>query len=154
MSFRFIIASFLFFGLLVTVPSESQDKAQTTNTSQKDLELTTVGEAKLSTGRRGALRIYTAPDGTKGTMTYGQFKTVTDAQRQIQEWTKLLQKTVKNDQKKDKTGRVIEQRLEGITRSTRSGLREFVVIKRDSVNCYLIESPSQLVALQIEELTN
>ena len=153
---RCVLASFLlvslFFGPL------RADQAKGTEISRaesagRSMELTTVGEVRLSTGHRAALRVYTAPDDVQGTLTYARFHSPADAKRQIADWLKLTNRTMSKERTKDERGRVTGDRIVAITRNTKSGKKEFLVIRRETVNCYLIESPTLAVALQVEELT-
>jgi hypothetical protein len=123
------------------------------NRPPDDLELTTVGEARLSTGRRGTFRIYTDPDGTMGTLTFGEFKTVSDAKQQISEWLKLSRKIASKEQERDESGRVIGDRIVAKAQNAKSGAKKFLIIRRDDTKCYLIESPSIRLAMQVEALT-
>ena len=142
----------LCFATLRAYQNKDTEKSRTTSSDQ-DVELTTVGETKLSTGRRGTFRIYTARDGTKATLTYGQFQSVNDAQHQVLNWLKLAQRVQSKGQMKGESGQVTGDRIVATAKNVRTGGRKFLIIRRDSLNCYLIESQSLPVAMQVEELT-
>jgi len=115
--------------------------------------MTIIGEMRLSTGRRGVFRIYTAADGTKGGLTFAEFRTVNDAQRQVSDWLKLTRKITSKEPEKDEIGRLIGDRIVAKSKSAKSGRREFMIIRRVDTKCFLIESQCWTVATQVEELT-
>jgi hypothetical protein len=110
--FRWIVPFFPSVGLFPHPANAHQAKSSErlpTKSAGEQLELSTRGEVRLMGGRRGDFRIYTAPDGTQGWLTFGQFPTVNDAKRQVSEWSRHT-RVVTREQKKDKSGRLTGDR--------------------------------------------
>ena len=153
---RLLVALLLFAGALsvaqVITAQDSTSRNGPNGSAKKSLELLVTGNMVLSTGRRGLYRLYEAPDGVKVAVSYASFDSIDDAERQIQDWLKLAQRVTSHEQKKNKQGRVIGERMVG-TRKSRSGEeQEFLIIRRNDSNCYFIESISLPVATQAEGL--
>jgi hypothetical protein len=146
----------LFIGLLQGQENAFLDaRPQETETkSELQLELTTIGDVFL-VNTHGGFRIYTAPDGSKGSVTYGRFHSVQDAERQIEEWLKAAHKSKISSKEnlKDEHGQAIGKRIVSTTRVPKSDAKEFMIIRRYDLNCYLIFSQSWKVAMQLEDLT-
>ena len=132
-----------------------QDKASDSRGAMygsHSLELIATGEKILSGGHHGGFRIYAAPDGTKAQVTYAHFESGRDAKRQIRHWLKLAKKVTSKEQKKNQGGSVIGERVEAITQNAKSGEKEFLIIRRNGLNCYLVQSLSLPAAKQVENL--
>lgn len=119
---------------------------------QQDLELLTVGNGKTASGHRTGFRIYAAPDGTKGRVVYGSFKSPEVAQQEVEEWSKLARTVTSEERSQSKDGRWISYRLVGVEELPGPKKKQFLIIKREELDCYLIESESLQVALQIDGL--
>ena len=117
-----------------------------------NLQLTTTGEKMMSSGRRGGFRVYAAPDGTEGAVSYARFDSLRDAQREIRNWLKLAQKITSKEQKKDLKGRVTGDRIVAVTREAKSGDEDFLIIRRNDLDCYFIQSHSLPIAKKLETL--
>lgn len=74
------------------------------------------------------------------------------AKRQIKDWLKDARKLTSSERKKDRQGRVIDERIAASRREEKSGTTEFLIIRRDCLTCYFIRSVSLSVALQVEEM--
>jgi|SRR5580700_581788 hypothetical protein len=129
----------------------AQDKADQ-DVKQEDLKLLTIGNGKTSSGHTMAFRIYGAPDGTKGQTFYAEFDSLRAAQQQIEEWTKAARTVTSRERNLRKGGQLINERVMAIRELPKSNEKEFLVIMRDGLKCYLIESVSLPAALQIEGL--
>jgi len=152
---RWIVPSFLLVGLFLDTANAYQGKSSEglpAKSVGEPLELSTRGEVRLMGGRRGAFRIYTAPDGTQGWVTFGQFSTVNDAQRQVSEWSGHI-RVITRERKKDKGGRLTGDRILATPQASKSKAKGFLIIRRDDTRCYLIDSLSLTVALQLEKMT-
>jgi hypothetical protein len=129
----------------------AQDKAEQ-NTKQEDLELLTMGNGKTSSGYALGFRIYGAPDGTKGQTYYAEFDSLPAAHQQIEEWVKAARTVTRREQNVRKGGQLINERVTATGELPKTNEKEFLIIRRDGLKCYLIESVSLQVALQIEGL--
>ena len=130
----------------------AQDKADP-HLKQEDLKLLTIGNGKTSSGHAMGFRIYGAPDGTKGQTFYVKFESLQAAQQQIEEWTDNAKRTVTSrEQNLKKDGQLIDERVMAIAELPKSNEKEFLIIRRDGLRCYLIESASLQTALKIEGL--
>jgi hypothetical protein len=108
---------------------------------RKDLELVAIGNGNLRNGHATAVRVYAAPDGSKGQVVYTKLDSVRAAQRLIREWQKNT--TITSRQKNQtKGGQLIGDHILALADLTKSVGKEFVIIRRDGLNCYLIESTS------------
>ena len=153
--FRWIVPSFLLVGLFLDPANAHQGKSSEglpAKSAEQQLEASTAGEVRLIGGRRGAFRIYTAQDGTQGWLTFGEFQTVTDAQRQVGQWSKLA-RVITREQKKDESGRLIGERIVATTQNSKSKMKGFLIIRRDETKCYLIDSLSLPTATLVEKMT-
>jgi len=118
----------------------------------KDLDLVTIGNGSLPDGTPTAFRVYAAPDGSKGQVIYAKLKSVHAAQQLIEGW--LKGRLTVTSRQRDQTigGQLISDRILALGDLPKSDKKEFVIIRRDDLNCYLIESTSLQVATQIEGL--
>ncbi len=122
------------------------------NSAQTDLKLVTIGNGKTKSGHRTAFRIYEAPDGNKGQLVYTEFDSPKAAQQQIEEWIKTTRTVTSREQNQSKGGQLISDRILAVGDLPKSDKKEFVIIRRDDLKCYLIESVSLQVAMQVERL--
>ena len=98
-------------------------------------------------------RIYGAPDGTEGQTYYAKFDSLPAARQQIEEWANKSGRSVTSrEQNLKKDGQLIDERVMAITELPKSNEKEFVIVRRDGLTCYLIESASLPTALKIEVL--
>jgi hypothetical protein len=119
---------------------------------ETDLQLVTIGNGKTKDGVRTAFRIYEAPDGNKGRIGYVEFDSLQAAQQQIEEWVKATPSITSREQNQIKGRIMISDRILGFANLPKSDKKEFVIMRRDGLKCYLIESASLQVATQIEDL--
>lgn len=142
-TFIFIACTCSFCVMQTDTPSQSGDARDASA-----LRLVTIGERTLSTGRRGGFRVYQTPDKVQATVSYAHFATIADATRQINEWRALI---------KDKSDHInaspvrADDRLTG-WRQEASKIKEFLILRRDGLECFLIQSPSASAALDVESL--
>jgi hypothetical protein len=130
----------------------AQDKADP-QVKQEDLKLLTIGHGKTLSGHAMGFRIYGAPDGTKGQTYYAEFDSVPAARQQIEEWANKSGRTVTSRERNlKKDGQLIDERVMAIAELPQSNGKEFVIVRRDGLSCYLIESASLQTALKIEGL--
>jgi hypothetical protein len=117
-----------------------------------DLKVVIVGDGKTRSGHRTGFRIYEAPDGSRGRVTYGRFESPEVAQQEFEEWIKAAQTVTARDQKKSKDGELISDRITGVVESAKSKNTVFLIIKREGLDCYFIESESQQIARHVDGL--
>jgi len=120
--------------------------------SKQNLKLVTIGEAVSSSGHRGGFRVYSSADGGDADVTYFHFDSAGDAKHQAEQWRKLVWKITSKEQKRDPDGRVIVERIVGMSRGERPGKGDFLIVRRNGLTCYLIRSASLAVATQVEQL--
>lgn len=152
---RFIILAFLLLGLFPSWSQTANNRATGdtgVRAGQETLELTTTGEITVWNGRRGVFRVYRASDGTKGSVAYAEFRSSQDAKRQIKEWLKLAQKVTSTEEKKNQSGVVVGDRIIATTQDEKSGKQEFLIIERNQLDCYLVQSSSLSVGMQVEQM--
>ena len=141
---RRLIATFWLMGLFCVCSAVAQDAT--------DLELVRIGHLKTESGHTTGFRIYKAPDGTKGQVHYTKFDSLEPAELQIEEWVKATRTVTSREHNQSKDGQLISDRILAVADLPKSEKKEFVIIRRDYLNCYLIESASLQVALQVEGL--
>jgi hypothetical protein len=129
----------------------AQDVAQE-KAAQKDIDLVTIGNGHLPDGTKTAFRVYRAPDGTDGKVNYTEFDSLEPAELQIEKWVKATRTVTSREHNQTKGDQLISDRVLGVTDLPKSDKKEFVIIRRDYLKCYLIESVSLQVAMQIEGL--
>ena len=124
-------------------------------TAQKDLQLVTVGHGETRHGHATLIRTYAAGNGTEGLIIYTEFDSVQAAQQQIEEWVKAAgtDGTVTSREKEQSVGgQLISDRTLFVGVLRQSNEKVFVIIRRDGLMCYWIESVSMQVATQVEGL--
>ena len=129
--------------------SQSPGSNPTENRPVGTLKLVTIGNGATSGGRDSAFRVYAAPDGTKGRIVYTELPTIQEAQKQVQEWLNLTTEVVSQEHDKKQGDEIVSDRIVA-RRRVKSTNGEFMIIRRDGLICYLIESRSLHVATQIE----
>ena len=140
----------LFLALLTGAQARDAKAADSGN--NQALELVRVGNGRLPDGHDFALRVYATTDGTRGTISFSQFTSLQDAQQLIREWLKLAQSVTTREHNKGKGGRIISDRMEATRVEPKSGKKEYLIIRRDNLNCYFIQSLSPRVAKQVEDM--
>jgi hypothetical protein len=137
-------------------PAEDKTTPSTATNTASDLKMTRIGNGKLRSGHDFAFRIYEAPDGSSGEVTYATLPSVQDAQQQLEEWAKLAEKVTNRQHDEKRGAKLINERILGSrelipkdpTKTPKA--TEFLIIRRDGVNCYFIESLSLTTAMNVE----
>jgi hypothetical protein len=104
-------------------------------------------------GRMASCRVYEAPDGTQSFVWSGSFVSDEQAKSAIKLWIQPI-KVNRRDQAKDNNGNVIGERIVGSGRNHKTGETTYVVIRRDSLNYWRIESKSLPDAMQVDASIN
>lgn len=160
---RLALISTLALLICSTRPSDAQSKPAEGKDMQASqapygLKMTTIGNGRLHNGHGMAFRIYQAPDGSDGEVTYARFSSVEDAQRQFKEWSKTAERITSREQNTKQGAKAIDDRIVGSrtlipkdpTKTPKA--EESLIIRRDTLDCYFIESMSLPTALKIEAL--
>ena len=107
----------------------------------------------MKKGEIRTFRTYEAADGTKGVVFCSQFESRQAAQRHIEEAIKITSKIVSRKQNQvNEKGQLVSDRILAVATLPDSHREEYVVIRRDGLICYFIESVSLQVATEIEVL--
>lgn len=122
-----------------------------TKSDELNLEMTANGEVILLAGRRGVFRTFRAPDGTSASFIAGRFRSVGDAKHQTEQWLKIAMTVTSREQKKDERGHAAGLRVVGAAEDKKSSKKEFVIVVRSGLDCYLVQAESLPVALQVEK---
>jgi hypothetical protein len=138
--------------LQVATAQNKRAATVTDNYAGQDLKMVVIGEKIMSTGRHGAFRIYEAPNGTRATVSYATFDSTSDAQRQTRQWLRYVRKILRREKRRDRHNHVIGERAVALDQTEEATQEVYLIIRRDGLNCYLIDSPSLSVALQVEKL--
>jgi hypothetical protein len=125
----------------------AQDAAHVNST---DLEVVRIGDIKSKSGHMTFFTTYKAPDGTKGEIHYTKFDSLEAAEQQIEKWVKATRTVTSREHNQSKGGQLISDRILAAADLPKSDKKEFVIIRRDGLKCYFIESVSLQVAMQIE----
>lgn len=147
-----LLPSFLLGEAQANAPKHSGKGAPTVETDVHHLQLDRVGGGKLSNGHPFDFRSYVRSDGTNGIIIMAHFSSPQDAQRQITDWLNRAQRVTKREHDIKKGQQSISDRIEGLMPDPKSGKLDFIIIRRDDLNCYLIQSLSSEVAMQVEDL--
>lgn len=145
-----VIACFWLIGLFC-LSVAAQDVARE-KSAPMALDLVAIGHGKTTNGHWTISRTYKASDGTKGQITYTEFDSLQAAQQQIEDWIKPTRKITSREQNQRKGGQLIDDRIFAVAVLPKSDKEEFVIIRRESLKCYVIESVSLQIAIQIEDL--
>jgi hypothetical protein len=127
----------------------SQAKLSTSRppSGEQSLEMTAIGNGHLF-GRQAAFRTYETPDHTQALVWYGTFQSEQEAKRGTKQWLKEHKVTSKEDIK-DLNGRLICDR---ITATPKQEKKAFMVIQKQGLNYWIIQSISLPVAMQVAGL--
>ena len=109
--------------------------------------MTTIGNGDMF-GHRAGFRTYEAQNHTEALVWYTTFRTEQEAKRAIKQSLKEHKVTGK-ERIKDLNGRVIGDRITGAPREQK---KAFMVIRRQGLNCWIIQSISLEVAMQVDGL--
>ena len=85
-------------------------------------------------------------------MIYGRFGSREVAQQEVEEWIKVATTVTSEEQSQGKDGKLIGYRMVGSAEFPQSKEKDFLIIKREELDGYFIESESLQVALQIDGL--
>jgi hypothetical protein len=123
--------------------------------AKQALTVVTLGQLVAASGHYLPFRDYSASDGSTGRLVMARFASLEAAQQQIDEWIKWTNEITCREQHQNggdqRNGdRILAQAIS----KDESKTKIFVIIRRDGLDCYLIESSSMQVALQIESLIN
>jgi len=118
------------------------------DTGVPDLKLSAIGEVRVLHGHKGAFRTYIATDGTDGRIVYASFPSLSEAHQQIEAWLRLATKI--KSRKVNNNIQMPTERTVAFRMASHSSKGEVMIIRRDGLNCYLIESLSLRVATQVE----
>lgn len=119
----------------------------------QNLKLLSIGNGRTAHGYDMAFRTYSDSEGTPGTVTYASFDSRQAAQQQIDDWIKVADVITSREQRQNESGSGFSDRIEARTHlNTNVNAKVYVIIRRDGMNCYLIQSSSMRVAGQIEAL--
>ena len=129
--------------------ASAQDVAHLNST---DLEVVRMGHFKAKGDTLTLYRLYKAPDGTKGQVHSTEFDSLEPAELQIEKWIKATRTIQSREHNQTNGNQLISDRILAIADLPKSDTKEFVIIRRDYLKCYFIESVSLQVALQVEGL--
>ena len=102
-----------------------------------DLKLLAILGERTKNGVKTAFRIYEAPDGSRGQISYVKFDSLQAAKEQIEDWIKSTSKVTSREQNQiNSKGQLVSDRLLAAGKLR----EEFVIVRRDDLTCYLIES--------------
>ena len=118
--------------------------------ARTDLEVVTTGHIKTKSGQLTVFRVYKALDGPEGKVNYTEFDSLEPAELQIEKWVRATRTVTSREHNQTNGDQLISDRVLGVTDLPKSDKKEFVIIRRDYLKCYVIESLSFQVALQIE----
>lgn len=146
---RKVISSLCLVGLFCVWFAAAQDVAHVNST---DLEVVRMGHIKTKGGHLTLFRLYKAPDGTEGQVHFTEFDSLEPAELQIERWVKATRTVTSRERNQTKGDQLISERILAVADLPKSDNKEFVIIRRVDLKCYLIESVSLQVALQVEGL--
>lgn len=108
------------------------------------------GVGKASDGTRLAFRIYKKADGTGADIRYGTFASPASAQTQLRSWLKSPYKATRVEEKLDKSGKVIGERVI-VSFKDADGKDVTKVIWTEQSDYYEIGALSLTTALELEK---
>ena len=125
----------------------AQTKPSTSHptSGNQSLEMTTIGNGHLF-GHRAAFRTYETPDPTEALVWYGKFQSELEAMHAIEESLKD-HKLTGDEHIKDLNGRVIGDRIVATPKQEK---KAFMVIRKQGLNYWIIQSISLPVAMQVD----
>jgi hypothetical protein len=117
------------------------------------LTIAIAGQLVTANGHYLPFRDYSASDGSTGRLVMARFASLEAAHQQIDEWIKEANEiTCREQHQNEGDQRISDRILAQAVSKTDSKTKIFVIIRRDGLDCYLIQSTSMQVALQIEGL--
>jgi hypothetical protein len=148
--FRCEITLLMFLSLFPVLSRAQGDepKQPATRQGDRDLVVTRMCDG-LVLGRRASCRVYEASDGTQSLVWFGTFASEEQAKSAITQWTQPV-KVTRKDQAKDYKGEVIGERIVGSGQNAKTGETAYVVIRRDILKYWRIESKSLSDAMQLD----
>ena len=113
----------------------------------QSLDMTRIGEGHQF-GRHAAFRIYETPDHTEALVWYGTFRTEDEGKDAIKQCLKE-HKVTGEERIEDQSGRVIGTRIVATPKQEK---KAFMVIQRQGLNYWIIQSISLAVAMRVAGL--
>jgi len=148
---EFLLFVYIVLPLFATCQNRpDQNQGPLPRSAAADLALTRVGNGKLSNGHSFAFRVYTTPDGMVGVINFAHFTSIQVAQAQIAEWLKHAEKVTNREHDVEKHGHMVNDRIEAVMTDPKSNKEQFLIIRRDRQDCYLIQSFSSEIAILVE----
>ena len=141
------ISSLCLMGVFCVWFTAAQDAPHVNST---DLEIVRMGHINTKGGHTTLFRIYQTPDGTRAQGYYTEFDSLEAAELQIEKWVKATRTVTSREHNQRRGDQLISDRILAVTDLPKSDKKEFVIIRRDYLKCYFIESASLQVALQVE----
>ena len=148
--FRCVTPLLMFLGLF-PVSSSAQGheiRLPAMRPGERDLVVTRICNG-LMLGRGASCRVYEASDGTQSVVWSGTFASDEQAKTAIKQWIQPI-KVTRKDQAKDRNGKVIGERIVGSGWNHKTDDTSYVVIRRDILNYWRIESKSLPDAMQLD----
>lgn len=138
----------LFFPAMSARAQGNDTKLTPSKPGEPDLVLKATGNGRVS-GRMASFRIYEAPDGVQTSVWYGVFASDEQAESEINRWIQPF-KVMRWDQAKNRNGDVIGERVLGSVRNNRTGRMEYLLVRRDILSYWRIQSQSLADATQLD----
>jgi hypothetical protein len=128
----------------------AQAKLSTNSPSNGDqsLKMTKIGEGYMF-GRHAAFRSYETPDHTEALVWYGEFRSEEES-KLATELSLKEHRITGTEHVKDLNGRVIGDRIVAAPKEEK---KAFMVIRKNGLNYWIIQSISLAVAMQVDALT-
>jgi hypothetical protein len=147
---RYVISLLMFLGLFSALSRAQghESKLSASRADERELVVKTRCNGYML-GRMASCRVYEAPDGTQSFVWSGSFVSDEQAKSAIKQWIQPI-KVNRKDQAKDNNGNLIGERIIGSGQNHQTGETAYVVIRRDSLNYWRIESKSLPDAMQVD----
>jgi hypothetical protein len=129
--------------------ASAQDAAQV---NARDLEVVGMGHIKTKGSPVTLFRVFETHDGIRGRLYLTKADSLESAELQIEQWLKAARTVTSREHNQTKGGQLISDRILAVADLPKPDNKEFMIIRRDDLECYLIESMSLQVAMQIESL--
>jgi hypothetical protein len=113
----------------------------------QSLKMTKLGEGYMF-GRHAAFRTYETPDQTEALVWYGEFRSEEESKLATELWLKELRITG-TEHVKDLNGRVMGDRIVAAPKDEK---KAFMVIRKNGLKYWIIQSISLAVAMQVDAL--
>ena len=148
--FRYVISLLMLLSLLSALSRAQghESKLPASRAGERELVVKTRCNGYML-GRMASCRVYEAPDGTQSFVWSGSFVSDEQAKSAIKQWIQPI-KVNRKDQAKDNNGNLIGERIIGSGQNHQTGETAYVVIRRDSLNYWRIESKSLPDAMQVD----